>query len=86
MRQPETLNIEHPDINQMRDDQLSNEAMYLYNYAIEICLAIQQGFANTGNGAANKPPVWKTIEDLNLASFRYEAVCEEIQYRATQMR
>ena len=80
------MNIEHPDINKMRDDQLSNEAMYLYNHAIEICQSIQQGFANTGNSAKNNPPVWKTIEDLNLTFFRYEAVIDEINYRAEMMR
>jgi len=79
-------NIKHPDITKLRDDQLTNEAQYLLEHGKSICADVSSGFYSMTNCLTTRPPVWKTIEDLQLAYDRLQAVIEEIQYRATQMR
>ena len=70
----------------MRDDQLTNEAAYLLNYGKQVCQDVSGCFDSMSNGLTTRPPTWKIIEDLQLAYDRFQAVIEEIQYRATQMR
>lgn len=78
--------IEHPDLTKMRDDELENEATYLLNYGKTVCREVESGFVSMSNCLTTRPPVWKIIEDLNLAYNRFQAIIEEVQYRATQMR
>lgn len=70
----------------MTDRELTNEAAYLLNYGQSLCATISRMFDLARPKAKQTPPTWKIIEDLALAERRYQAILEEILYRAEMMR
>jgi len=83
MRQP---NIEHHDLTKMTDGELINEAAYLLNHGKSLCATISRLFDLAHPKAKQTPPTWKIIEDLALAERRYQAILDEILFRAEMMR
>lgn len=76
-------NIEHPDLSSRNDKQLFQERDYLYHHGKELCQSIATHFFNRH---ALEIPIRKAIQDLAICSDRFEAIKEEISYRAEMMR
>lgn len=83
MEKQNRKNIEHPDLSEMPDTQLASEARYLYTHGRALCQAISTHFFNRH---ALEIPIRKAIGDLEICSDRFEAIKEEISYRAEMMR
>jgi len=79
-------NIEHPDIIKMSNTQLWNEAIYIHDHAQKTCTGIGQLLLAIGRGDVLLPPIRKIIDDLHLSADRYQAICDEIEYRKQMMR
>lgn len=83
MKQQRPIHIKHPDLSQMRDDQLENEIKYLFEYAQRICNQVMQQLRAFEKADV---PTWKIVEDLQLVNDRHDAIREEIFYREQMMR
>lgn len=83
-------NIRHPDIPKMSDKRLEREAEYLKKHIAETLQCIQDRVGLIASGfdytRRDMLPSWKIIDDLLLAIERFEAITEEILYRAEMMR
>lgn len=74
----------------MLDRHLECEANYLKKHIAETLHCIQDRVGLTASGfdytRRDMLPSWKIIDDLLLAVERFEAITEEILYRAEMMR
>lgn len=86
MKQQRLQNIEHPDLTQMEDYELTAESLYLLEYSASITDDVLGAFGHIGGGKKPSPPISKIIEDLRLCADRYQAICQEAEYRKQMMR
>lgn len=79
-------NIEHPDLTRMTDGLLRKEGEYWYWTAQQLCANVSINIFDIKNGFSFSPPISETIEDLKFSIQRFQAIIEEINYRAEMMR
>lgn len=79
-------NIEHQDLTTMIDDRLVKEGKYWYLHSKQLCAELNTALFEVENGHTVLSPVSKTIEDLKFSIQRFQAIKEEINYRAEMMR
>ena len=84
MKRPQ--NIEHPDLTTMFDDKLELEAKYFYSHSRKLCGILSINIVELQKGWHFTPSMSKSIEDLKFSIQRFEAIIEEMNYRAQMMR
>ena len=79
-------NIEHPDLTRMTDGLLRKEGEYWYWTGQQLCADISINIFDIQNGFSFSQPISEMIEDLKFSIQRFQAIIEEINYRAEMMR
>jgi hypothetical protein len=76
-------NIMHPDISKLKDHQIAAECEYLSTVHIPNLISTIRMATGMGPFSKNRTsvPVWKTCEDLRLASDRLAALADEYYAR-----
>lgn len=87
-QQERPKHIEHPDLSTLHDAELVLEGKYLLTHIEELSEKIQERAKLISRGFTTEKilPTRKMVGDLKYAVHRQEAIIDEIEYRATQMR